>query len=92
MTAGCAVLLVVNWKAPLGSKINVKSLAGTMVSLRIPAGTPTGKRFRVRGLGVQKDAARGDLIVEVTVAVPDELSEEQKKAMEDFAAAGGLKY
>jgi DnaJ-class molecular chaperone len=41
---------------------------------------------------VQKDTARGDLIVEVTVAVPDELSEDQKKAMEDFAAAGGLKY
>lgn len=79
-------------QATLGSKINVKSIDKKKVSLRIPAGTPTGKRFRVRGLGVQKDAARGDLIVEVTVAVPDELSEEQKKAMEDFAAAGGLKY
>jgi len=41
---------------------------------------------------VQKAEARGDLIVEVSVAVPDELSDEQKKAMEEFAAAGGLKY
>lgn len=79
-------------QATLGSKINVKSIDGKKVSLRIPAGTPAGKRFRVRGLGVQKDVARGDLIVEVSVSVPDELSEEQKKAMEEFAAAGGLKY
>jgi molecular chaperone DnaJ len=79
-------------QATLGSKINVKSIDGKKVSLRIPAGTPTAKRFRVRGLGVQKDTARGDLIVEVTVSVPDELSEDQKKAMEDFAAAGGMKY
>jgi molecular chaperone DnaJ len=79
-------------QATLGSKINVKSIDGKKVSLRIPPGTPAGKRFRVRGLGVQKDTARGDLIVEVSVSVPEELSEEQKKAMEDFAAAGGLKY
>ncbi len=79
-------------QATLGSKINVKSIDGKKVSLRIPAGTPAGKRFRVRGLGVQKAEARGDLIIEVSVAVPDELSEEQKKAMEEFAAAGGLKY
>ncbi|MBA3578755.1 MAG: J domain-containing protein [Gemmatimonadaceae bacterium] len=79
-------------QATLGSKINVKSIDGKKVSLRIPAGTPTGKRFRVRGLGVQKAEARGDLIVEVSVAVPDELSDEQKKAMEEFAAAGGMKY
>ena len=79
-------------QATLGSKINVKSIDGKKVSLRIPPGTPTGKRFRVRGLGVQKDTTRGDLMVEVNVAVPEELSEEQRKAMEDFAAAGGLKY
>ena len=79
-------------QATLGSKINVKSIDGKKVSLRIPPGTPTGKRFRVRGLGVQKETARGDLMVEVNVAVPEELSEEQKKAMEEFAAAGGMKY
>lgn len=79
-------------QATLGSKINVKSIDGKKVSLRIPAGTPAGKRFRVRGLGVQKETARGDLIVEVSVSVPEELSEEQRKAMEEFAAAGGLKY
>ncbi len=50
-------------QATLGSKINVKSIDGKKVSLRIPAGTPTGKRFRVRGLGAQKAEARGDLIV-----------------------------
>jgi molecular chaperone DnaJ len=79
-------------QATLGSKIQVKTLDGTRVALRIPAGTPGGKRFRVRGQGVEKDGKRGDLLVDVQITVPESLSEEQEKLMRDFAEAGGLKF
>lgn len=79
-------------QATLGSKIKVSTLNGTKVAIRIPKGTPNGKRFRVRGQGITKDDKTGDLIVEVQVSVPEKLTEEQEKAMKEFAEAGGLKY
>ena len=71
----------------LGSKISVKTLDGTKVAIRIPAGTTAGKRFRVRGQGIGRDGSRGDLIVQVDVAVPDHLTAEQEEAMKKFAEA-----
>jgi molecular chaperone DnaJ len=79
-------------QATLGSKISVKTLDGKKVAIKIPAGTPAGKRFRVRGQGITKDDHTGDLIIEVQVSVPEKLTEEQEKAMRDFANAGGLKF
>ncbi len=79
-------------QATLGSKISVRTLDDKKVALRIPPGTPSGKRFRVRGQGVQKGDERGDLIVEVTIATPEHLTDEQEKMMRDFAESGGLKY
>jgi molecular chaperone DnaJ len=79
-------------QATLGSKISVTTLDGKKVAIRIPAGTPTNKRFRVPGQGIKKDSSAGDLIVEIEVSVPDKLTEEQEKAMKEFAEASGLKY
>lgn len=79
-------------QATLGSKIQVKTLDGTRVALRIPGGTPSGKRFRVRGQGIEKEGKRGDLLVDVQITVPESLSEEQEKLMREFAEAGGLKF
>ncbi len=79
-------------QATLGSKISVRTLEGKKVAMRVPAGTPGGKRFRVRNQGIEKDGQRGDLIVEVQVTVPDKLTEEQERMMREFADAGGLKY
>ncbi len=79
-------------QATLGSKIQVKTLDGTRVALRIPGGTPSGKRFRVRGQGIEKEGKRGDLLVDVQITVPENLSEEQEKLMREFAEAGGLKF
>jgi molecular chaperone DnaJ len=79
-------------QATLGSKVSVKTIDGKKVSIRIPAGTPSGKRFRVRGQGVKKAEQQGDLIVEVEIVVPETLTEEQQKMMKEFAEAGGLKY
>ena len=79
-------------QATLGTKISVRTLDGKRVAIKIPAGTPSGKRFRVRGQGIQKGDHKGDLIVEVSIAVPEKLSEEQERMMKEFADAGGLKY
>ena len=79
-------------QATLGSKISVRTLDGKKVAIRIPPGTPAGKRFRVPGQGIAKDNAKGDLIVEVTINVPEKLTEAQERMMKEFAESGGLKY
>jgi molecular chaperone DnaJ len=79
-------------QATLGSRITVRSLHDKQVALRIPAGTDSGKRFRVRGQGIEKGGQRGDMIVEVAISVPDKLNEKAQQAMKEFAAAGGLEY
>ena len=79
-------------QATLGSKISVRTLDDKKVTIKIPPGTPSGKRFRIRGQGIAKGEKRGDLIVEVTVTVPEKLSEEQERMMREFAESGGLKY
>ena len=79
-------------QATLGSRVSVKTLDGTKVAIRIPPGTASGKRFRVRGQGIEKDGSRGDLIVQVEVSVPEKLTPEQEEAMKAFAEAGGMKY
>lgn len=79
-------------QATLGSKIRVNTIHGKKVVLRIPKGTQTGTKFRVRGQGIEKGDRIGDQYVEVKIQVPDELSEEELKAMEEFAEASGLKH
>jgi molecular chaperone DnaJ len=79
-------------QATLGTKISVKTLDGKKVAIKIPPGTPSGKRFRVRSQGIQKGEKKGDLIVEVSIQVPEKLSEEQERMMKEFAESGGMKY
>ena len=79
-------------QATLGSKVSVTTLDAKKVVIKIPPGTPSGKRFRVRGHGIHKGSQTGDLIVEVKIEAPEKLSEEQERIMREFAAAGGMKY
>ncbi len=79
-------------QATLGSRINVKTLDEKKVAIRIPAGTSAGKRFKISGQGIEKDGKKGDLLVEVTITVPETLTEAQEKAMREFAEAGGMKF
>ncbi len=79
-------------QATLGSKVSVRTVAGKKVTLKIPPGTPGGKRFRVRAQGIRKGGQQGDMIVEVTITVPDQLTPEQEEMMREFAASGGLRY
>jgi molecular chaperone DnaJ len=79
-------------QAALGSKIRVRTIDGKKVVLRIPPGTQTGTRFRIRGQGVEKGGRIGDLYVEVKLEVPDELTPESRKLMEELATRADLKY
>src|SRR5436305_7806985 len=65
-------------EAALGANVKVPTLNGP-VTLKIPAGTPAGKTFRVRGKGApKKHGGPGDLLVTVNVDVPPKLSREEK--------------
>ncbi len=79
-------------QATLGSKMAVKTVYGKKVHLRIPPGTQGGTKLRIRGHGIQKGERVGDQIVEVDVAIPEELTDEQREAMEEFASSSGLKH
>ncbi|HEX6302174.1 MAG TPA: molecular chaperone DnaJ [Acidimicrobiia bacterium] len=72
-------------EATLGSKIDVPTLNGG-VKVKIPAGTPSGKTFRVRGKGINPERGRqGDLLVTVEVAVPKKVSKDEKRLLEELA-------
>jgi molecular chaperone DnaJ len=70
-------------EAALGAEISVPTLGGAPVRLRIPAGTPNGRTFRVRGKGAtRRDGTRGDLLVTVEVETPAELTDAAREAVE----------
>jgi len=79
-------------QASMGSTIRVNTVSGKKVLLKVPSGTQSGTRFRIRGQGVTKEGSTGDQIVEVKVSVPEQLSEEEREAMKQFAEASGLRY
>jgi molecular chaperone DnaJ len=77
-------------EAALGAEIEVPTLGGAPVTLRVPSGTPNGRTFRVRGKGVGKrDGSRGDLLVSVEVTVPEELDEQARAALSSYGEAVG---
>lgn len=73
-------------EATLGGAIKVPSLDGR-VAIKVPAGTKSGKTFRVRGKGITTPGGTGDLLVSVEVAVPSELTDEQRSAIEALGAS-----
>ena len=70
----------------LGSTITVPTLDST-VSLKVPAGTTSGRTFRVRGRGVPRKDRTGDLLVTVEVAVPSRLDDAATTALQSYAEA-----
>ena len=77
-------------QATLGASIDVPTLDGP-AKLKIPAGTQSGKVFRMKGKGVPvlQGSGRGDQHVRVLVETPTHLSKEQKELLERFAALSG---
>jgi molecular chaperone DnaJ len=74
-------------EAALGATIEVPTLDGGRVKLRVGAGTPSGRVLRVKGRGVTTSKGTGDLLAEVVIAVPSNVPEKAKEALEKFAAA-----
>ena len=72
-------------EAALGAKVEVPTLDGT-VTVKVPAGTQSGKVLRVRGRGGPRPAGgTGDLLVRIEVQVPEKLSRGEREALERFA-------
>ena len=73
-------------EAALGATIEVPTLEGAPVKLKVAPGTPSGRVLRVKGRGVKTDKGMGDLLAVVQVAVPSHLSADAENALLDFAA------
>jgi molecular chaperone DnaJ len=90
-------------EAALGAEIKVPTLDGAPVTVKIPAGTPNGRTFRIRGRGARRGGhgttghssdVRGDLLVTVDIQVPAVLSDEARaavKAYQDATAGSDLR-
>jgi molecular chaperone DnaJ len=74
-------------EAALGGEIDVPTLDGPRVTLRLKPGTQTGSRHRVRGKGIETSKHTGDLIVTVNLHIPTDLTDAQREAIEQLAAA-----
>jgi molecular chaperone DnaJ len=79
-------------QAALGTKLKVRTLDGKHVVLRIPPGTQPGRKFRIKGQGIEKHGTRGDQLVEIAVEIPARLSAEQEAKLKEFADAAGLRH
>ncbi|MEV7694229.1 DnaJ C-terminal domain-containing protein [Microbacterium sp. NPDC089189] len=71
-------------EATLGATIEVPTLGGETVRLRVAPGTPSGRVLRVKGRGVHTQKGTGDLLAEVQVAVPTHLDDAAREALERF--------
>jgi molecular chaperone DnaJ len=74
-------------EAALGATIEVPTLDGDPVRLRVTPGTPSGRVLRVKGRGVKTSKGQGDLLATVAIAVPSHLPDAARKALDEFAAA-----
>jgi molecular chaperone DnaJ len=79
-------------QAVLGSRLRVRTLDGKKVVLRIPPGTQPGRKFRIKGQGLEKNGRKGDQLVGVQVTLPEKLSPEQEELMKKLAESAGMAY
>lgn len=77
-------------QAVLGTQIDIPTLEGR-VRMKIPAGTQSGKVFRLRGKGIPVfgGAGKGDQLVRVVVEVPEKINRKQRKLLEELAQEMG---
>lgn len=72
------------WEAILGAKVDIPTMDGK-VQMNIPAGTQGDQRFRLRGKGISKKSGTGDLYVVVKIAIPKNLTPQEKELVERLA-------
>lgn len=78
------------WEAVLGDKVQVPTLDGS-VELKIPAGSSSGRKFRLRGKGMGSPAKRGDLYVKVMIDAPMSLTDEERELWEKLSKVSKFK-
>lgn len=82
------VLPIAPWEAALGAKVGIRTLDGSEVLLSVPPGSSSGKKLRMRNMGLPiRPGQRGDLLVELSVAVPKLVSEAERKLYEELRRA-----
>lgn len=74
-------------EAALGATVEVPTLDGTPVKVKVPAGTPSGRTLRVKGKGIATAKGTGDLLVTVQVVVPQKLTPAAREAVQAFGIA-----
>lgn len=79
-------------QAAFGTKLQVKTVNGKTVELAIPAGTDSGTRFRLKGLGIARDGKTGDHYVTVKVLTPKLTGAKERDLFETFAREKGLSW
>lgn len=74
------------WEAALGTKVTIETLEDS-VAVKIPAGTPSGRTFRLKGKGLpRRNGEPGDLLVSVRIVVPKTLSKREQELFEELAS------
>lgn len=71
-------LPVTPWEAALGTKVRVPTMDGD-VALKLPPGAQSGSRLRLRGKGFPKKDGRGDMVVEIRIVVPQQLTDRERE-------------
>lgn len=80
------VLSIQPHQGALGARVPLATAEGAEITITIPPGSSSGKKLRLRGQGLpRRGGARGDLIVELRIVVPESLSDEERKAYEELA-------
>ena len=79
-------------QAMLGTSIRVRTVDGKKVVLRVPPGTQPGRKFRIKGQGIERNGQRGDQLVQIKVTLPEALTPEQQELARQFGEAAGLAH
>jgi curved DNA-binding protein len=82
---------VAPWEAALGGEAEVETPTGP-VRVRIPAGSSSGRKIRLRGRGLsQPGGGKGDLLAEIRIVVPEQLTDRERELYEQLAAVAASK-
>jgi len=79
-------------QAVLGTRLRVRTIDGRKVVLRIPPATQPGRKFRIKGVGLERNGRRGDQLVAVQVTIPESLTADQEELLRKFADATGMSH
>ncbi len=88
-TLECDIALAA-WEAALGARVEVPTLEGK-VELNIPAGTSSGRKFRLKGKGLGPASGRGDLLVRAMIRMPASMTDEELALWKKMASASPFK-